>query len=192
MSPIDKKERLIMARVINSITGGVHTGTVIMTGTLGSLNVDAKGGLTTLTGSGLPYGQDAELAAQATEFRFELDRSGPRLAVLTRGEAAVVHSLVTLVEGSATELAPFAAALAARLAERVAEYEPGLCDLAVPAEEFTAELDRPGPRLAVLTKGESAVAYGLLAAVDKVRRELDPVAETVASRLSARVREYGV
>ncbi|MCX4826606.1 hypothetical protein OG883_44000 [Streptomyces sp. NBC_01142] len=169
----------------NSITGGVQTGTVIMAGTIGGLNLDANDGITTLTGS-----PDGELDAMAAEFTVEFDRPGPRLAVLTSGETAAVHTLITLVEGTATQLAPLAAALTARLTERAAEYGPALRGLTVATAEFNVELDRPGPRLAVLTKGESRLAYALLAAVAGIRPDLDPVAETVASRLIARVREY--
>jgi hypothetical protein len=192
LNSTDQKERFIVARVTNSITGGVQTGAVIMAGTIGGLSIDVDGGVTILSGSALPDSKDAELAATAAEFTAELDRPGPRLAVLTRGETAVVHSLITLVEGTATQLAPLAAALTGRLTERVTEYDPAVRELSVAAAEFTAQLDRPGPRLAVMTKGESSVAYGLLAAVAEVQPELDPVAETVASRLAARVREYDV
>ncbi|WP_328973584.1 hypothetical protein [Streptomyces sp. NBC_00239] len=181
-----------MTRVTNSITGGVHTGTVIMAGTIGGLNIDTDRGVTSLTGVTHCGVRDSELASMLAEFTDELDRPGPRLAVLTRGESAVVHCLLTLVEGTATQLSPLAAALAARLAERVAEHDPALRDLAVDEAEFTAALDRPGPRLAVLTKGESAVAYALLAAAAEERSELEDVAEAVASRLSSRAREYGM
>jgi hypothetical protein len=179
-----------MTRVTNLITGGFQAGPTIMAGTIGNLNIDSDGRITTLSGSGAQGNEDAESGALSAEFRTELDRPGPRLAVLTRGEAAVVYSLSRFASDAATDLGPLAEALAARLSDRVAEHDASGRELAVPIREFRAELDQPGPLLAVLTKGECAVAYELLAAVAATYPDLDPIAKAVASRLSARVREH--
>ncbi|MFF9785655.1 hypothetical protein [Streptomyces nigrescens] len=182
-----------MVKVTNSITGGVHAGTTIMTGSIGSLNISADGGDTSLDGIADTITDDLELRELVAEFRAELDRPGPRLAVLTKGESAVVHALLSLVGKNPTaELGLIAEEVAGRLSSRVKEYGATEAELVVEVVEFRAELDRPGPRLAVLTKGESAVVYGLLALVAGIRPDLDPIAEEVAERLAERVLEHDV
>ncbi|MER8119174.1 hypothetical protein [Streptomyces sp. NPDC094031] len=179
-----------MTRVSNLITGGLQAGPTITAGTIVNLNIDSEGRVTTLRGSCPQSTEDAESGALAAEFRTELDRPGPRLAVLTQSEAAVVYSLSRFAGDVATDLDPLAEALATRLSDRVAEYGASGHGLAVPIREFRTELDRPGPLMAVLTQGECAVAYGLLAAVAAAYSDLDPIAKAIASRLSARMREH--
>ncbi|MEW1760355.1 hypothetical protein AB0393_28075 [Streptomyces cyaneofuscatus] len=179
-----------MAKVTNSITGGVQTGTVIMTGTIGALRIDDAGRIEEMSPCAGPGGQDTELASITADLRTGLDRPGPRLAVLTRGECSVVHALLTLVEGAVLELAPVAAAVTGHLAERVAEHGEPLAELRAEAAALNRALDQRGPRLAVLSVGECAVAFQLLAALGPLRPDLQPVSRTVADRIAARSAEY--
>ncbi|MFG2211964.1 hypothetical protein [Streptomyces sp. NPDC048638] len=180
-----------MARVTNHITGGVHTGTLIMAGAIGYVGVGDDGGVTVQTGTPAPQDNDAELATITAELRTELDRPGPRLAVLTRGESAVVHALLTLLEGAVLELAPSAAAVTRLLAERVAEHGQPLAELPADADGLTQELNEPGPLLAVLTLGECTATYLLLAALPTLHPGLEPVTRSLAARISARSAEFG-
>lgn len=110
--------------VINSITGGVHHGVTIQGGDFANLDFASDGTNVSINGHTVSSDASSEdTAAQVAELRAELDRPGPRLAVLTKGESAAVYALLALVAGTHPDLDPIAEELAGRISARVKEHE---------------------------------------------------------------------
>ncbi|WP_274558122.1 hypothetical protein [Streptomyces spiramyceticus] len=113
-----------MTRLTNSISGGVHHGVTIQGGDFANLDFASDGTNVSINGrTATPDSDPQDTAAQVAELRAELDRPGPRLAVLTKGESAAVYALLALVAGTHPELDPIAEELAGRISTRAKEYE---------------------------------------------------------------------
>lgn len=90
---------------------------------------------------------------------------GANIGVVTDGRDVTVNGIRTMPTAPATEIR-----------DEVAKLR--------------AQVGQPGPRLALLTKGEAGAVYAMLAVVAGISPELDAVAEELANRLSARIKEH--
>ncbi|MGI5353041.1 hypothetical protein ACQEU8_33405 [Streptomyces sp. CA-250714] len=109
--------------VTNSISGGVHHGVTIQGGDLSSVDLSSDGTNVTINGRAVRATTEPEVQDQlVADLREDLDRPGPRLAVLTKGESAAVSTLLSLV-AEHPQLGRIADELGHRLFSRVEEHE---------------------------------------------------------------------
>lgn len=175
-----------MASVTNNVSGRVVPGLLIQGD---NMNIAFTAGGTRVVHSEEPT-PSPKPAGELNAFRTRINERGPRLAVLTKGEAGVAFGLLALATGVSGELDDAAGELASRISARLQEYGEGKRTAEAGPTTLRGQIDQPGPRLAVLTMGEAGVTFALLAMVTGLGRDLDGVAGELANRLSARLREH--
>jgi hypothetical protein len=113
-----------MGNIYNSITGGNATGPVIQAGNVGGLDFGADGSVTVngrrVAGSE-PKATPSAVPSLA-ELWEKIDTDGPRLSLLTEGEAGAIFTLLALVAAASEEAAPLAKELTHRVRARLAEH----------------------------------------------------------------------